>query len=115
MQARPATLWAATLDPGDHALLDPGVPAGLDRRPDVLVGGGGVIGLGTAVSCQRAGRGPSLGGGAAGRAGCTAACCARRAVWRRAAPAARGAPWSPSCTAWRTRPRSWPWRVPAWI
>jgi glycine/D-amino acid oxidase-like deaminating enzyme len=60
MQARPATLWADTLDPGDHALLDPGVPAGLDRRPDVLVVGGGVIGLATAVSCQRAGLGRIL-------------------------------------------------------
>src|SRR4029453_19244767 len=74
--ARPATLWADPLDPGDHALLDPGVPAGLDRRPDVLVVGGGVIGLATAVSCQRAGLGrvvvieaARLAAGASGGAG----------------------------------------------
>jgi glycine/D-amino acid oxidase-like deaminating enzyme len=60
MQARPATLWADTLDPRDHALLDPGVPAGLDRRPDVLVVGGGVIGLAIAVFCRRAGLGRIL-------------------------------------------------------
>jgi glycine/D-amino acid oxidase-like deaminating enzyme len=60
MQTRQATLWADTLDPGDRALLDPGVPADLDRRPDVLVVGGGVIGLATAVFCQRAGLGRVL-------------------------------------------------------
>jgi hypothetical protein len=47
VRARRATLWAAALDPGDRALLDPGVPADLDRRPDVLVVGGGVIALAT--------------------------------------------------------------------
>jgi glycine/D-amino acid oxidase-like deaminating enzyme len=60
MQTRPATLWADTLGPGDHALLDPGVPAELERRPDVLVVGGGVMGLATAVFCQRAGLGRVL-------------------------------------------------------
>jgi sarcosine oxidase subunit beta len=60
MQARPATLWADTLDPADRALLDPGVPADLDRRPDVLVVGGGVIGLATAVFCRRTGLGRIL-------------------------------------------------------
>jgi glycine/D-amino acid oxidase-like deaminating enzyme len=55
MPTRQATLWADTLDRGDRSLLDPGVPAGLERRPDVLVVGGGVIGLATAVFCQRAG------------------------------------------------------------
>jgi glycine/D-amino acid oxidase-like deaminating enzyme len=76
MQARQATLWADTLDPGDRALLDPGVPAELGRRPDVLVVGGGVIGLATAVFCQRAGLGrvvvieaARLAAGASGGAG----------------------------------------------
>src|SRR5215207_11153039 len=49
------TLWASTVDPADQAALDPGVPADLDRHPDVLVVGGGVIGLATAVFCRRAG------------------------------------------------------------
>jgi glycine oxidase len=49
------TVWASTVDPADRAALDPGVPADLDRHPDVLVVGGGVIGLATAVCCRRAG------------------------------------------------------------
>ena len=49
------TVWASTVDPADQAALDPGVPADLDRHPDVLVVGGGVIGLATAVLCRRAG------------------------------------------------------------
>jgi glycine oxidase len=49
------TVWASTVDPADQAALDPGVPADLDRHPDVLVVGGGVIGLATAVFCRRAG------------------------------------------------------------
>jgi glycine oxidase len=76
MQARPATLWTDTLDPGEGALLDPGTPADLDRRPDVLVVGGGVIGLATAVFCQQAGLGrvvlieaARLAAGASGGAG----------------------------------------------
>ena len=36
------------------AALEPGVPPDLDRRPDVLVVGGGVIGLATAALCSRA-------------------------------------------------------------
>jgi len=55
-----ATLWAAALDPADRAALDPGVPTDLDRRPDVLVVGGGVTGLATAVFCRRAGLGSVL-------------------------------------------------------
>lgn len=56
----PPTLWSATLDPADHAALDPGVPDDLDRHPDVLVIGGGVIGLATALFCRRAGLGHVL-------------------------------------------------------
>lgn len=44
------TAWAATLDPAEHGVLDSGVPTDLDRRPDVLVVGGGVLGLATAVA-----------------------------------------------------------------
>jgi glycine/D-amino acid oxidase-like deaminating enzyme len=54
------TVWASTVDPADRAALDPGVPAGLDRHPDVLVVGGGVIGLATAVCCRRGGIGRVL-------------------------------------------------------
>jgi glycine oxidase len=49
------TVWERTVDPADLAALDPGVPADLDRHPEVLVIGGGVIGLATAVCCRRAG------------------------------------------------------------
>jgi len=53
-------VWASTVDPADRAALDPGIPDDLDRRPDVLVVGGGVIGLATAVFCRRAGVGRVL-------------------------------------------------------
>ena len=59
LRGRP-TLWSATLDPADRAVLDPGVPDDLDRRPDMLVVGGGVIGLATALFCRRAGIGRVL-------------------------------------------------------
>jgi glycine oxidase len=59
-QRSPTTLWADSLDPADRAVLDPGVPDDLNRRPDVLVVGGGVIGLATAQSCRRAGLGQVL-------------------------------------------------------
>jgi glycine oxidase len=50
-------LWRDLLDDPDQAALDPGVPDRLLRTPDVLVVGGGVLGVATAVSCQRAGLG----------------------------------------------------------
>src|SRR4029453_6488228 len=59
------TVWASTVDPADRAALDPGMPADLDRHPDVLVVGGGGIGLATAVFCRRAGMRRGLGLGAA--------------------------------------------------
>jgi glycine/D-amino acid oxidase-like deaminating enzyme len=54
------TVWASTVEAADRAALDPGVPANLNRHPDVLVVGGGVIGLATAVFCRRAGVGRVL-------------------------------------------------------
>jgi glycine/D-amino acid oxidase-like deaminating enzyme len=54
------TVWASTVDAADQAALDPGIPAHLDRHPDVLVVGGGVIGLATAVFCRHAGVGRVL-------------------------------------------------------
>ena len=52
-----AAVWTDELTDGDRAALSPGVPADLPRRPDVLVVGGGVIGLATAVACRDAGLG----------------------------------------------------------
>ena len=51
------TVWRDTASAGVLAALEPGVPSDLDRRPDVLVVGGGVIGLATAALCMRAGLG----------------------------------------------------------
>jgi glycine/D-amino acid oxidase-like deaminating enzyme len=53
----PTAVWEQDLSPAERALLGPGVPAALHRRPDVLVVGGGVVGLATAVACRRAGLG----------------------------------------------------------
>ena len=52
-----APLWMATLDPADRTVLDPGIPHDLDRHPDVLVVGGGVMGLAAALFCRQAGLG----------------------------------------------------------
>ena len=53
-------VWRETAGAGVLAALDPGVPPDLERRPDVLVVGGGVIGLATAALCTRAGLGRVL-------------------------------------------------------
>jgi glycine oxidase len=52
-----AAVWGDELDGAQHAALTPGVPDGLDRRPDVLVVGGGAVGLATGVACRLAGLG----------------------------------------------------------
>src|SRR5207244_11626304 len=46
-----------TAGAGVLAVLEPGVPPDLDRLPDVLVVGGGAVGLATAALCSRAGLG----------------------------------------------------------
>jgi glycine oxidase len=68
-------LWRDTAGDAVLAALEPGVPAQVELRPDVLVVGGGVIGLATAALCTRAGLGrvtlierDTLAGGASGRA-----------------------------------------------
>jgi glycine oxidase len=68
--------WPCELSAEELAGLDPGVSDGLNRRPDVLVVGGGVVGVQTAVACRRAGLGSvvlierdQLGSGATGGAG----------------------------------------------
>ena len=50
----PATVWEGELSAAERAALSPGTPDRLNRRPDVLVVGGGVIGLATAMACRRA-------------------------------------------------------------
>ncbi len=52
-----AAVWHDELSAREHAALSPGVPDRLDRRPDVLVIGGGAVGLATAVACRLAGLG----------------------------------------------------------
>jgi len=47
-------IWDEWLTDDVLAVLDPG-PSDLDRTPDVLVVGGGIVGLATAVMCRRAG------------------------------------------------------------
>lgn len=53
------SLWADELTAGDRAVLDPG-PSAMVSRPDVLVVGGGALGVLTAVSCARRGLGRVL-------------------------------------------------------
>jgi glycine/D-amino acid oxidase-like deaminating enzyme len=48
-------LWEDLASADDVAVLDPGLPARWPDTPDVLVVGGGAIGLGIAVMCTRAG------------------------------------------------------------
>ncbi|MBI3863528.1 MAG: FAD-binding oxidoreductase [Planctomycetia bacterium] len=45
---RPDSIWFATLSSAELRELDPGNPAGLQSTPDVLVVGGGIVGLATA-------------------------------------------------------------------
>ncbi len=68
-------LWPEQLCDQERAWLDPGVPRDLDRGPDILVVGGGIVGVATAVACTQAGlgsvvlfEGDRLGSGASGGA-----------------------------------------------
>lgn len=68
--------WPDELSVAERAVLAPGVADDLNRRPDVLVVGGGVVGIHTAVACERAGLGSvvlierdQIGAGATGGAG----------------------------------------------
>jgi glycine/D-amino acid oxidase-like deaminating enzyme len=54
------TIWIDQLEPAELAALDPGRPARLPQRPDVLVVGGGMLGVATAMACQTAGAGQVL-------------------------------------------------------
>jgi glycine/D-amino acid oxidase-like deaminating enzyme len=68
-------LWPEQLSAAERAQLSPGLPDHFDRQPDVLVVGGGIVGVATAAACQQAGLGSvvlverdSLGAGASGGA-----------------------------------------------
>ena len=50
-------VWRDIADAAVLAALEPGAPAELDPTPDVLVVGGGMVGLATAAMCTRAGLG----------------------------------------------------------
>jgi NADPH-dependent 2,4-dienoyl-CoA reductase/sulfur reductase-like enzyme len=97
------TIWIDQLDPADLAALDPGRPAQLPRRPDVLVVGGGMLGVATAMACHSAGAGQvllieasRLGSGATGGA---AGLVTRTAPRYRPAPAGRTGPRQPGQVA----------------
>ena len=55
-----ASPWSGELGEDDRARLCPGFGQDLPRRPDVLVVGGGVVGVATAVACATAGLGSVL-------------------------------------------------------
>jgi glycine oxidase len=68
--------WPDQLTAAERAALQPGVHEALNFRPDVLVVGGGVVGITAALACERAGLGSvvlierdQLGAGATGGAG----------------------------------------------
>src|SRR2546425_794688 len=48
-------VWPDLLSPAEMAALHPGVPTPWPATPDVLVVGGGVVGLAVAAACRRAG------------------------------------------------------------
>ena len=51
------TVWEDTVGAEDRAPLESGTARELDPAPDVLVVGGGIVGLAAAVACRRAGLG----------------------------------------------------------
>jgi glycine oxidase len=51
------TIWADLLNDEERTVLDLGAGATPEPRPDVLVVGGGIVGVATALACQRAGLG----------------------------------------------------------
>jgi glycine/D-amino acid oxidase-like deaminating enzyme len=68
-------IWPDQLLESERGRLHPGIPAALDRAPEVLVVGGGILGCATAAACVQAGLGSvvlverdTLGAGASGGA-----------------------------------------------
>jgi glycine oxidase len=69
------SVWLDLLTDDERRQLQPGIPVGFDWRPDVLIVGGGILGLVTAAACHQAGLGSvcvierdRLGAGASGGA-----------------------------------------------
>lgn len=60
MEGTGRPVWDDALSAEDAAALDPGAPSDLPPTPDVLVIGGGQIGLATGAACRRAGLGSVL-------------------------------------------------------
>jgi glycine/D-amino acid oxidase-like deaminating enzyme len=54
------TVWVDQLSADELAALDPGVPQTLERHPDILVVGGGILGVAIALACHAAGLGSVL-------------------------------------------------------
>ena len=52
--------WVDQLSGRELVALDPGRPTALVQRPDVLVVGGGIVGVATAAACEQAGLGSVL-------------------------------------------------------
>lgn len=68
-------IWLEHLSQTERQHLQPGIPNDLDRAPDVLVVGGGIVGCATTAACVKAGMGSvvllereALGAGASGGA-----------------------------------------------
>jgi glycine/D-amino acid oxidase-like deaminating enzyme len=74
-EPKDAAIWTDQLEPGERSVLDRGLPETLELRPDVLVVGGGILGVSAAAACRAAGAGSvvlieagRLGSGATGGA-----------------------------------------------
>jgi glycine oxidase len=57
---RSQAVWADQLEPHELAQLTPGIPERFVPRPDVLIVGGGILGVATAAACRDAGAGSVL-------------------------------------------------------
>ena len=60
MTARLHAVWRDLLNGDDAAALDPGIPDDVLRRRDIVVVGGGILGVAVAAACTRAGLGDVL-------------------------------------------------------
>ena len=97
---RTGAIWRDQLTERARQLLGRGAGVIADPRPDVLVVGGGILGVATAAAVHDAGLGR-----------CS---LSRRAGWAPAPPAARPGCWSPSRTSGATLRLSSTWSGPAW-
>jgi glycine oxidase len=114
MMLRVATIgrsvWLDLLTEDERRWLQPGMPGTFERRPDVLIVGGGILGLATAAVCTQMGLGSvtvidrdQLGAGPSGGA---AALLAPTSHYGDAAPHAELG--RSSLSAWRELHATWP-------